>query len=83
MVGTPETAAKAAATKIAKQASAGRITGFPKNTKVKVNTPRERRYHGKVGIVESHNLGEIGVDFGSGSQVWFYPHQLTKHNAPA
>ena len=45
---------------------AGRIIGFPVRCAVRVNTPREPRYHGKTGTVSEHNLGEIGVRFSVG-----------------
>ncbi len=73
-----DAAAKAQETKRAKQQTAARITGFPNGTAVRVNTPKEKRYHGRRGTVETHNLGEIGVNFGSNTLVWFYPHELEK-----
>lgn len=78
MVGTKESAAKANITKAENAIKYARITGLPKGTKVKVNTPQERRYHGKTGEVIEHNMGETGVDFGSGALVWFLPNQLIK-----
>jgi hypothetical protein len=83
MVGTPEAAQKAQATRLAKQQTAAKSTGFPNGTTVKVNTPRERHYHGRIGTVETHNLGEIGVTFASNTLIWFRADQLVKQNAPA
>ncbi len=81
MVGTKETAAKALETKRATQAKYGRITGLPAGTRVKIDTPREKTYHGRRGVVKEHNTGmgepEIGVDFG-GALVWFTKDQLIK-----
>lgn len=72
-----ESAAKALQTKRDTQIRYGRITGLPAETSVRVETPNERRYHGKKGVVKEHNLGEVGVDFG-GALVWFLPAQLIK-----
>ena len=57
---------------------AGRIVGLPVRCKVRVNTPREPRYHGKEGVVSEHNLGEVGVKFGGGAAVWFLPDMLIR-----
>jgi hypothetical protein len=77
MVGTKETAAKALETKRANQVKYGRITGLPAETRVRVDTPREKTYHGRRGVVKEHNMGEVGVDFG-GALVWFTKDQLIK-----
>jgi hypothetical protein len=56
-----------------------RIVGFPVKCKVRVETPREPRYHGRVGTVSEHNEGEIGVRFvQSDPAVWFLPGQLVR-----
>ena len=56
-----------------------RIVGFPVKCKVRVNTPREPRYHGKVGTISEHNEGECGVRFvQSDAAVWFLPSQLVR-----
>lgn len=78
MVGTKESAAKALETKRANQIKYTRITGLPVDANVKVNTPKEKRYHGRKGIVKEHNMGEVGVDFGGDSLVWFLKDQLIK-----
>jgi hypothetical protein len=58
-----------------------RIVGFPVECRVRVNTPREMRFNGKVGTVSEHNLGECGVRFSTGSpSVWFLPEQLIRLN---
>jgi len=57
---------------------AGRIVGLPVRCVVRVNTPRELRYHGKTGTVSEHNLGEVGVRFGGGPAVWFLPDMLIR-----
>jgi hypothetical protein len=55
-----------------------RIIGFPLGCRVRVNTPNEPHYHGKVGEVSSHNMGEAGVSFGGGTAVWFMPDTLIR-----
>ena len=57
---------------------AARIIGFPVDCEVRVDTPGEPRYHGKTGTVTEHNLGEIGVRFGSSAAVWFLPNMLIR-----
>lgn len=78
MADNKESAAKTAATKLEKQRTAETLTSLRNGTQVKVNTPRERVYHGREGVVETHNMDEIGIDFGSGNLVWFRPGQLIK-----
>lgn len=79
MAGTKESAAKTLATKLANQRQAETLTSLRNGTAVIVNTPRERVYHGRKGVVETHNLGEVGIDFSSGNLVWFRPDQLVRN----
>lgn len=78
MVGTPESAAKAMATKQARVQQYSRITGLPIGSEVKPQTPNEPRYHNRKGTVKEHHMGEVGVDFGTGSSVWYLPHSLIR-----
>lgn len=78
MVGSTESAAKAQKTRADNKIKYERITGFPEDARVRVDTPNERRYHSRTGTVATHHLGEIGVDFGTGSLVWFLSHQLVR-----
>jgi hypothetical protein len=58
-----------------------RIVGFPVRSKVRVQTPGEARFDGKVGTVSEHNMGECGVRFAVGTPaVWFLPEQLVRVN---
>jgi hypothetical protein len=56
-----------------------RIIGFPVGAKVIVRHPPARGYDGRVGTVSEHLMGEVGVQFTTGSSaVWFMPDQLVR-----
>jgi hypothetical protein len=72
---------KGLATKLATAAKAVKITGLPKGAQVQVNSTC--RYNGKRGVVDCHNLGEVGVQFGGGgAAVWFAPEELLRVALP-
>jgi hypothetical protein len=65
-------------TKQTRVAQYERITGLPVGASVKPDTPQEPRYHGRKGVVKAHHMGEVGVNFGTGSSVWYLPRQLVR-----
>ena len=60
-------------------------TGYRIGTWVRTNTPRSRRFHNRIGVVVTNNLGEVGVGFGTDWAVklpdleaWFLPTELER-----
>lgn len=59
-------------------------TGFSVGQWVRTRVPRSPRFHNRLGVVASNNLGEVGVGFGGPDWViklpdveaWFLPGEL-------
>lgn len=62
------------------RAEAERLSGYPRGSRVRAHI-RSPLYDGKIGIVVTYNLGEIGVSFdGRVDHVtaWFLPTELER-----
>lgn len=86
-------AGRARAAVVRKAATADRLaaiatrsgpTGFRVGWKVRTNTPRSHRFHDRLGVVVTNNLGEVGVAFPGDKaekdptqvDAWFLPREL-------
>jgi hypothetical protein len=77
MVGTKESAAKAKITKEENVRTYERITGLPVGARVKIGTTPGGHFNGRTGVVDNHNMGEVGVEIGG--RVYYYrPSEVTK-----
>lgn len=54
---------------------------WPRGTLVRINTPKEPRFHDRQSRIVSWNLGEAGLKFGE-SLVWFAPESLVYVGPP-